>query len=186
MKGLSFVLVLAFVVGFGLLGCGESAEPLLAPNDQSVAKSSLAGSALEKKPAPTLIGTTTYTFVGTLGIFDAEGRLLAWQGTVSGDIVGVIQWWMVGESMSYTGQASHYVDRFEILNAAGELLLAGDEAGTTTARLGKNSNWRTNGTITETGPGFEDWLGRMEHAEGHFTWAAPGLPEEGYGTIRIH
>ena len=187
MKPLSVFLALVVVMGIGVVGCGDNAESLVAPNDQAAVQSSLVESALEKKPAPTLTDTTIYQFVGALEIFDAQGRLLAWQGTVSGDIVGVIKWWMVGESMSYTGQASHYGDRFEIWDAGEEeLLLAGDEAGTTTARHGKNSNWRTNGTVTEVGPGFEDWLGRTEHAEGHFTWAAPGLPDEGYGTIRIH
>jgi len=187
MKSPSVFLVLVVATGTGVVGCGDNAGPLVAPNDQAAAQSSLVGSALEKKPAPTLTDTTTYQFVGTLGILDAQGRLLAWQGTVSGDIEGVIKWWMDIGSMSYTGQASHYVDRFEIWDAAEEeLLLAGDEAGTTTARHGKNSNWRTNGTVTEAGPGFEDWLGRTEHAEGHFTWVAPGLPDQGYGTIRIH
>jgi hypothetical protein len=145
------------------------------------------GMAAAKKPAPSLRCTTEYVFVGHLqeipDDLDEEGRLLVWEGPISGDIEGVIQWWMVPSIR--TGQASHYVDRFEIWK--GEvLLLAGDEAGTTTARHGKNSNWRTNGTVTEVGPGFEDWLGRKEHAEGHFTWAAPGLPDEGYGTFRIN
>ncbi len=176
-----FLMTLVIGAGLILLGCQDDnvTDPALHEPDQAPAS-------LPKKPAPSLTCATEYYFVGTLGIFDAEGRLLAWEGTASGDIEGVIRWWMVTESMSYTGQASHYVDRFEILDGDGELLLAGDEAGTTTARHGKNSNWRTNGTVTEVGPGFEGWLGRKEHAEGHFTWAAPGLPDQGYGTIRIH
>jgi hypothetical protein len=142
-----------------------------------------------KKPAPSLLCITEYDFVGHLGTV-VDGRLLAWEGPISGDIEGVIQWWIVLPT-SITGQASHYVDRFEIydkdpIDDDAVLLLAGDEAGTTTARHGKNSNWRTNGTVTEVGPGFEDWLGRKEHAEGHFTWAEPGLPDEGYGTFRIN
>ncbi len=141
---------------------------------------------IAKKPAPTLACTTVYDFRGDEGIFDTEGRLLGWQGTISGDIEGVIKWWMV-LPMSTTGQASHYEDRFEIWNADETvLLIAGDEAGTTTARHGKNSNWRTNGTVTEAYGEFEDWLGRKEHAEGHFTWASPGVPLEGWGTLRIN
>ncbi len=143
--------------------------------------------ALAKKSAPSLRCTTEYSFVGHLQVIpddlDAEGRLLAWEGTISGDIEGVIQWWM--GPMSLTGQASHYEDRFEIWNGT-VLLLAGDEAGTTTARHGKNSNWRTNGTVTEAYGEFADWDGRKNHAEGHFTWAAPGLPLEGWGTFRIN
>ena len=125
--------------------------------------------------------------MGLSGIVDAEGRPLVWEGPISGDIEGVIQWWASGP-MSFTGQASHYEERFTIWGDVGktELLLVGDEAGTTTARHGKNSNWRTNGTVTEVGPGFEDWLGRQEHAEGHFTWEGPGLPDYGYGTLRIN
>ena len=143
-----------------------------------------------EKPAPVLTGTTEYVFVGHLQTIpddlDEEGRLLVWEGTISGDIEGVIKWWMDPPTPP-TGQANHYEDRFEIWNADETvLLLAGDEAGTTTARHGKNSNWRTNGTVTEAYGVFEGWLGRKNHAEGHFTWAAPGLPEHGYGTFRIN
>ena len=172
--------IMFLIIGTSLLFLGCSDESALAPelgqNDHML-------TSLAKKP---ISDSTEYDFVGHLGIFDAEGRLLGWQGTISGDINGVIKWWMV-LPMSYTGQASHYEDRFEIWNAAEtELLLAGDEAGTTTARHGKNSNWRTNGTVTEVGQGFEDWLGRQEHSEGHFTWAAPSLPDHGTGTFRIN
>ena len=139
---------------------------------------------MAKKPAPSLTVTTKYDFVGHLGEV-VDGRLLAWVGTISGDIEGVIKWWMVLPT-SLTGQANHYEDRFEIFDSTGALILAGDEAGTTTARHGKNSNWRTNGTVTEAYGEFEVWLGRKEHAEGHFTWASPGVPLEGYGTLRIN
>ncbi len=112
--------------------------------------------------------------------------LTYWQGTVSGDINGVIKWWMV-LPMSTTGQASHYEERFEIWNAAEtELLLAGDDAGTTTVRHGKNSNWRTSGTVTYAGPGYEDWDGRRVHQQGTFTWAEDGAPEAGSGTFRVN
>jgi hypothetical protein len=92
-----------------------------------------AGMTETDKPVPTLTGTTEYDFVGYLGQFDAEGRLLAWQGTISGDIQGTIQWWMA-VPFATTGQASHYNQRVVILDAAGELLLAADEAGSTTER----------------------------------------------------
>lgn len=87
--------------------------------------------------------------------------------------------------MSFTGQASHYEDRFEIWKD-GVLILAGDEAGTTTVRHGNNSNWRTNGTVTEAYGEYEGWLNRKNHAEGHFTWVVPGLPDHGEGTFRIN
>lgn len=144
-----------------------------------------AGMTETDKPAPTLTGTTEYDFVGYLGQFDAEGRLLGWEGTISGDIEGTIQWWMV-VPFATTGQVSHYDCRVVILDAAGELLLAGDEAGSTTVRHGKNSIWRTNGIVTDASEEFENWLGRQVHEEGHFTWAAPGVPDHGYGTSRVN
>ncbi len=137
------------------------------------------------KPAPILTGTTEYDFVGNLGIFDAEGRWLAWEGTISGDIEGIIQWWMAIPTMT-TGQASHYDDRCVILDSECELLLAVDEAGSTTVRHGKNSIWRTNGTVTDASEEFEAWLGRRVHDEGNATWAPSGMPDHGVGTFRIN
>ena len=139
---------------------------------------------LAEKPAPSLTGTTEYDFVGYLGEFDDQGRLLAWEGTITGDIEGVIQWWMAVPMAS--GQVSHYDCRVVILDATGELVLAGDEAGSTTVRHGKNSIWRTNGIVTDASEEFEGWIGRHVHEEGHFTWAAPGVPDHGTGTFRVN
>ena len=134
--------------------------------------------------------TTEYEFVGHLGIFDAELRLLAWEGTTSGDIEGVIQWWMVIPSR-VTGQASHFEGRWEIWNEAGTvLLLAGYEAGTTTDRPGKSGVWRANGIVTYVNPGFpelNDWFGRQMHDGGEFIWVIPGVfPSHGWGSLRIN
>jgi hypothetical protein len=182
MKNLIFIF-LFFGIATLYIGCSDNnpSAPVLNQDDQVT-------NTLDKKPAPTLNCTTEYFFVGLLGITDAQGRLLAWEGPISGDINGVIQWWMDGATMVYTGQASHYEDRFVILNDAGEFLLAGDEAGSTTARHGKNSNWRTNGIVTDAAPDYEDWIGRMNHCEGHFTWAdlENGIPDHGYGTFRVN
>jgi len=179
MKNLIFIF-LFFGVATLYIGCSDNnpSAPQLNQSDQVT-------NTLDKKPAPTLNCTTEYFFQVGSGIVDAELGLLVWQGPINGDISGIIQWWANTESR-YTGQASHYVDRFVILNDAGEFLLAGDEAGTTTARHGKNSNWRTNGIVTDAGEGYEEWIGRKTHDEGHFTWAAPGLPEHGYGTFRVN
>ena len=177
-------LILIFsLIGTVLIFFGCQEESALAPElDQSLQVTN----SLAIKPAPSLTCTTEYDFFGHLGIFDGQGRLLGWKGTISGDIEGVIQWWMV-IPMSTTGQASHFESRFEIWNAAEtELLLAGDDAGTTTARHGKNSVWRANGIVTEAYGEFENWNGRRVHEGGHFTWAAPGLPDHGDGTFRIN
>ena len=134
--------------------------------------------------------TTEYEFVGHLGIFDAELRLLAWEGTTSGDIEGVIQWWMVIPTR-VTGQASHFEGRWEIWDdTVTVLLLAGYEAGTTTDRPGNSGVWRANGIVTYVNPDFpelDDWFGRQIHDGGEFIWVIPSVfPSHGWGNLRIN
>jgi hypothetical protein len=142
-----------------------------------------------KKPAPSLTGTTEYDFVGHLGIFDAEGRLLGWIGTISGDIEGVIHWWVV-LPMKTTGQITHWVSRWEIWsddplqeNSEAVLLLAGDDAGTNIVRHEKNSIWRANGIVTEAYGEFQDWIGRQVHEDGNLNW---DFPYWGSGIFRVN
>ena len=68
---------------------------------------------------------------------------------------------------------------------ADDLLLAGNENERTIVRHGKNSVWRANGVVTEASEEFEDYIGSQTHDGGNFTWAAPGLPDHGFGTLRI-
>jgi len=145
--------------------------------------------AVAKDAAPLTI-TTEYTFVGHLGIFDAESRLLAWEGPTDGDIEGTIRWWLVIPTR-VTGQASHFVGRWEIWDdTVTDLLLAGYEAGTTTDRPGKSGVWRANGKVTYVNPDFpelDDWFGRQVHDGGEFIWAIPSLlPSHGWGEFRIN
>jgi uncharacterized protein (TIGR02246 family) len=139
----------------------------------------------DPKPAPALTGTTEHDFVGHLETFDDKGRLLAWEGTISGDINGVIQWWM--GPMSTIGHLSYYVYRVEIWNSDKTvLLLAGEEVGSTTAAPGKDAVWRGNGIVTEASAEFEDWIGRQVYESGRATWAIPGvLPDHGVSTFLI-
>ena len=145
--------------------------------------------AVAKDAAP-LNATTEYAFVGHLGAFDAEGRLLAWEGTTSGDIEGVIRWWMV-VPFSITGQVTHFEERWEIWDVDQRfLLLEGYNAGTTTNRPGKSGVWRSNGIVTYVNPGFpelDEWLGRHMHESGEFSWAIQGeLPFLGTGIFRVN
>jgi len=137
------------------------------------------------KPAPLLVGTSEYYYMGHLGIFDPEGRKLGWQGTVDGDIQGEISWWMVVPSKR-VGQTNHFVSRWEICDSAGVVLLAGYDAGVTTVRHGKNSVWEANGTVTDASPEYEGWIGRYIHEAGHFSWTDSGRPDHGYGTFQIN
>jgi len=148
-----------------------------------------ATTAVAKDAAP-LNATTEYAFVGHLGAFDAEGRLLAWEGTTSGDIEGVIRWWMV-VPFSITGQVTHFEERWEIWDVNMTfLLLEGYNAGTTTNRPGKSGVWRSNGIVTYVNPDFPEldkWFGRYMHESGEFEWEFQGeLPLGGWGTFRIN
>ena len=148
-----------------------------------------ATTAVAKDAAP-LNATTEYAFVGHLGAFDAEGRLLAWEGTTSGDIEGVIRWFMV-VPFSITGQVTHFEERWEIWDVNMTfLLLEGYNAGTTTNRPGKSGVWRSNGIVTYVNPGFPEldkWFGRHMHESGEFFWAIQGeLPFLGTGIFRVN
>ena len=149
-----------------------------------------AGMAAAKKPAPSLEGITAYIYVGYLEKFDSEDRWLVWEGSISGDIEGVIQWW-IGE-ITTTGGVSHYDDRCVILGENDELLLAGEESGSTTTRGGQDKIWRTNGVVTDASDQFEGWIGRQTHADGNVelleidTPDGPILIPGGTGTFRIN
>ena len=86
------------------------------------------------------------------------------------------------------GQTTHFVARWEIWNLDETvLLLAGDEAGTTTVRHQKNSIWRANGTVTEVSGDFTDWIGRQIHDGGNVDWGVfPPVSAFGEGTFRIN
>ena len=142
------------------------------------------GLALAKNTTPPLTCTTEYNFVGHLGEFDEEVRLLAWEGPISGDINGVIQWWMV-LPFKETGQASHYIERWKILDGDGEVLLVGDEKGTTTICHGKNTTWRANGIVIDASKEYEHYIGSQTHNSGDVIWAALDVPSHGTGKMRI-
>jgi hypothetical protein len=116
-----------------------------------------------------------------------------WVGSISGDIEGVIIWPPGTEPMTFAGQTSHYGGAFEIWDIDpvlypddAVLLLAGEGEGSTTVRHGKNSVWRSTGIVTEACEDLEDWIGRRVYQDGHFTWAAPGVPLDGEGTFRVN
>ena len=65
--------------------------------------------------------------------------------------------------------------------------------GTTTARHGKNGNWRTNGVVTDAHPDYAQWIGRPMHESGQLTWQVIETPDGpivvplgGAGTFRVN
>ncbi len=166
------------------------------------------GLALAKKGTPPLTCATEYFFKGNLGIFDAEGRLLGWVGPISGDIEGVIKWWLISSAPhpAPPAQVGQMLFRWEIWdeewssdmelwdreawdnwdNGERVLSLAGDEEERTIVRHGKNSVWRANGIVAEASEEYEDYIGSRMHDGGNFTWdPETGSPDHGFGTLRV-
>ncbi len=139
-----------------------------------------------KKPAPSLTSTIDYWLVAPLGETDGEGRLLVWDGTISGDIEGEIKYWFYPEggppNMPETAQVLFYEARWEIWDG-GDLLLAGESAGQTATPPGKDGIWRGKGIVTEANGDFADWIGRQTYEGGNVNW---DFPWSGSGIFRIN
>ena len=136
-----------------------------------------------------LRGEHSYVFVND---FDPVRELvLVWEGDISGDIDGCIQWWSAAPP-DVTGQASHYDERWEIWNSCENketLLLGGSESGSTTTRHFKNSNWRTNGVVEDAADDYAEWIGRRSHMSGNFEWVildGVPFPSHGDGIFRVN
>jgi hypothetical protein len=143
-----------------------------------------AAPALAKKP---LRAETTHTLDITNTVVD--GYLLAWVGSIDGDINGCIEWWI--ELATWTAvtnpdspsQASHYTMKTRIYDeCGGTLILETLERGTTTMA---NTSWRANGVVTYADPTlFPGWDGRRAHERGRFSIDV--FPWEGTSTFRLN
>ena len=126
-------------------------------------------------------------------VFDGV-YMLAWQGTIKGDITGCIQWWI--DTTRWTSfpapknpaQASHYtgskglVFEGECGDSGVILEFLGHGRGTTTMA---NMSWRANSVVVYADPDlFPDWEGRRVHENGTFDMAfdEDGNPVSATGT----
>lgn len=113
--------------------------------------------------------------------------MLAWQGDITGDIVGTVQWWI--DTTTWTtmlkpdspAQASHYSAKTVIMDGNGDVLIETLERGTTTMA---NETWRANGTVTIANGEFAHLLGRRVHEQG--TFSTDVFPWTGTSTFRIN
>ena len=118
-------------------------------------------------------------------VFDPAKGILVWEGTISGDdISGTMRWWAMDEPIQI-GQVLHFTETWEIVDDDGSVLLAGEDAGSTTIRPQGDAVWRSSGTVTEAGEEYEHLIGRPMHEGGQYTFAAPGLPGSGDGWFLI-
>lgn len=96
--------------------------------------------------------------------------LLAWEGTIKGDITGVIRWWNdTAEAVS-----PNYVTRWEILDCPlldpsacphdpAPVIMAGYSAGTNLAPVDGITKWLGKGVVTFVSPQhrlYAKWFGR--------------------------
>ena len=179
------LILVFFVIGTVMVFFGCQEESALAP--ELGQNNQVANSLVAKKPAPSLKCTIVYVFVGNLGEFDAEGRLLVWDGEIHGDIEGQILWWFVLGVKPNLPDAAHvgfYEARWEIWDSD-DLLLAGESAGTTAQPLRpeKDGIWRGKGIVTEASEEFADWIGRQVYEGGNVNW---DRPFSGEGIFRIN
>ena len=119
-------------------------------------------------------------------VFDGD-YMLAWQGQISGDINGTIEWWI--DTTTWTAmlkpdspaQAAHYSMKTVIRDCGGNLLIETLERGTTTMA---NTTWRANGVITVANGDFAHLLGRQVHERGEFRTDV--FPFTGTSSFRIN
>jgi hypothetical protein len=143
-----------------------------------------AAPALAKEP---LQATTVHTLAAPAPP-DADGYVLAWVGTIEGDIEGCIEWWIELATWTNTtkpdspAQASHYTQKIKIYDeCGGSLILETLERGTTTMA---NMSWRANGVVTYADPDlFPGWEGRLVHERGRFFLP---FPWHGTSTFRLN
>lgn len=127
------------------------------------------------------------TTIHTLAMNAEDGAyVLAWTGTISGDISGTIEWWI--DTTTWTAmlnpdspaQASHYTMKTKVYS--GDLLILETlEDGTTTMA---NQTWRANGVVTYADEElFPGWEGRRVHERGEFYLTVPWT---GNSTFRVN
>ncbi len=116
-----------------------------------------------------------YWFAGHLNQWDDEGRLLVWQGAITGDLTGEMKWWFVipspvSGSQFENGRVAFYSARWEIWDGE-ELLLAGESAGKTVFPVDedgvtKDGIWDGHGVLTEAAAGLNPLKGRKVYETG--------------------
>jgi len=146
--------------------------------------------------APWLKSDITYNFV----LFDGRpvnvsfnpGWWLAWEGTIQGDVNGVIRWWV---DMFEAGPPD-YVGRWAVLDCEpiypisceddADVIMAGYSAGTNFEPVGGVAEWSGKGVVTYVAEPYAKWFGRRTTEGGWYNLdSVTELPVYGEGTFMI-
>ena len=143
--------------------------------------------------APWLESDTAYYFAGDQ-VRDLSW-LLAWEGTIQGDVNGVIRWWVDLDEWF----PPDYVTRWEVLDCDPDdpsscphdpalVIMAGYSAGTNLAPVDDVVEWLGKGVVTFVGaeyPQYAKWFGRRT-TEGGWYHLVGGGPTNGVGPLVIY
>jgi len=177
MKALSVVLIPVVSMGFGMMGCNDNADPLVAPVDQAVTESNQVTNTLAKKPAPVLTFTTYAEFLGGSP---------TWGGTVTLEGIGTygVSYFNLSGPPRDWSQAKPFEEYWEIYDlGTGVVYLAGTHSGVVSMA---NSRFLANGKVELATGDFEMWLGRTTHNSGIVYWLPNGFPDHAEGIFRIN
>ena len=145
--------------------------------------------------APWLKSDISYNFAATSGevnpCFDPNW-ILAWEGTIQGDVNGVIRWWIDTTETVFP----IYVGRWEVLASDPvypkescepdeTVIMAVYSAGTNFEPVDGIAEWSGKGIVTFVTEPYLKWFGRRTTEGGWYNFAAPGLPNYGEGTFMI-
>jgi hypothetical protein len=139
--------------------------------------------------APWLESYTTYYFVGVPFI---DPWLLAWEGTIQGDVNGVIRWWLDTSEWF----PPDYVTRWEVLDCQPPVvpidcphdalvIMAGYSAGTNFEPVDGFVEWSGKGVVTFVAPQYAKWFGRRTTEGGWYSPDEEGNPT-GVGPFMIY
>jgi hypothetical protein len=144
--------------------------------------------------APRLKSDISYYFAMGQGQYRDPSWLLAWEGTVQGDVNGVIRWWFdYAES-----ESPMYVTRWEVLDCDPDddpilcphdvpalVVMAGYSAGTNFAPVDGVAEWSGKGVVTFVAPQYAKWFGHRT-TEGGSYYLDEGTPTNGTGPFVIY
>jgi len=145
---------------------------------------------------PMLKMDTTYKFVFPSDVIPAApfaGRdgisyALVWEGTIKGDVDGVIRWWV-----EFTGTSFAAAGRFEVWDCVPEYPISCDYgdpelllmAGYETFGYVSDVDWEGKGIVTYTSEEYAEWFGRR-YTDGGYVELEGGLLSYGEGWFTIY